>query len=1224
MTSRTSDELRLLDASARHAALTDFSRPMVIEAGAGTGKTATLVGRIVAYAMGPGWIETQERHPAADYRGVARRLLNTIVAITFTEAAAAEMAGRVAEALAQIAVRREAPLGMATVFESISDDQVERAAALANAVDHLEITTIHAFCRRILAAYPLEAGLHPRLEVDADGTLTSELVHDAVERWLVARFAPAEVGVLEPEAAAEHQAMLALSAQGLGPTDLVAALTELLGSGLRRDALGDGGEEPFRDEAVAWVLDELHGRLQELLSLCDAVLVGNTNDLIAHQVTGALRALNEALFERSAGLAGLALVQQTIDREFDDPIDEHMRRYWARGEGRSGEEKACFRGRSHLLRTLTLELREALFFVEQLNPALVAAARKVLNPLLLDARERQRAAGFLSFDQLLEKAFDLITKRPDVARALRSEISQLLVDEFQDTDDLQCHLVRHLTTGDNAPCLFVVGDPKQSIYGWRNADMAAYQGFVDRLVRDAGARHLRLYVNYRSVPAILDEVNRTVAPVMVPVEGLQPAYAELVAARSTPDAAPTPVEHWVIWPNGERRGRVGAVNDFEARVLVADLIRLRDQGTSLSDVGLLFRSTTDLDIYLGELRQAGVPYVVERDRNYFKRREVIDATALVRAIVDPTDHLALLAALRTIWVGVPDAALIPLWTRGFPGLVSRLGGQDEALLAQLDAVTDDAARAVERIVDVPGLKTTQGFERPLQRFLRALSQLRRALDEVAADRFVELLRDLLLVEPLSGARYLGAYRVANLERFFSDLVAALEAKGADPNAIIRRLTVAVRKRRDAEEAKLDDPSTEAVRVMTVHRSKGLAFHHVYVLQAQKTTGAPNRGRQLDGANTGVHRDPEAGTSYRLMGLATPGWFAHVARRARVEAAERVRLLYVALTRARDRLVVSGRLGEPATIPWHQARTLAELVAQREGGIPTVSELERDVREAGQGGDRAEALGATWVLPWLRLGPGPRRAAAVPRPAVDSNGRRPPLDPDECAARAARSWSGTASGRAHDDTTDRAVEGDAPARDAPVRGLSLEQDEALDDNERARAVGTAVHWALEHWELSAPVADGLARAKEAMPRVLGRLLAQTHLPVATAYAHRILEKLATSDLLQRLRELDADVVAHELPVLLPAIEGADEPVGFVSGAIDLLYIDPATNEWVVADYKTDRIHDAAALAAKTRTYRHQGAVYQRAVRDAFQLDHLPRFELWFIDVDQIVVASELDS
>ena len=208
-----------------------------------------------------------------------------------------------------------------------------------------------------------------------------------------------------------------------------------------------------------------------------------------------------------------------------------------------------------------------------------------------------------------------------------------------------------------------------------------------------------------------------------------------------------------------------------------------------------------------------MPFAVEGDRSYFQRREVIEAAALVRCILDPHDHLALLAVMRSVVIGVPDAALIPLWVRGFPARASALHGAAEVELDSLRGLIGDAAKELPG--DVPGIERVAGWECNLLAALRALALLRESFAQDPADRFVENLRTRFLVEATEAARYLGAYRVANLDRFFRDLLTALEDGSGDPHAVLRSLRSDVVQRREAEEGRPRESAEDAVRITTI-------------------------------------------------------------------------------------------------------------------------------------------------------------------------------------------------------------------------------------------------------------------------------------------------------------------------------------------------------------------------------------------------------------------------
>ena len=205
-----------------------------------------------------------------------------------------------------------------------------------------------------------------------------------------------------------------------------------------------------------------------------------------------------------------------------------------------------------------------------------------------------------------------------------------------------------------------------------------------------------------------------------------------------------------------------------------------------------------------------------------------------------------------------------------------------------------------------------------------------------------------------GARFLGEHRVANLDRFFRDLVRDLEE--GDVQALLRRLRSGVATGREAEPSRPSDAAGEAVRVMTIHKAKGLDFAHTYLVQLHRAVGA--RGRS--DARLEIE-DLDGVAEYRLFGCATPGFYAVERQRERVEQAERVRSLYVAMTRAKNRLVLMGTWPEtPVPVEPERANSFLDLFPARHGGVPDlVGEAAR--LASGSGAQAFDACGARWVF-----------------------------------------------------------------------------------------------------------------------------------------------------------------------------------------------------------------------------------------------------------------------
>ena len=542
-------------------------------------------------------------------------------------------------------------------------------------------------------------------------------------------------------------------------------------------------------------------------------------------------------------------------------------RSWAKDDFTQAERDA-FAERCTAIAAAAERLAPLLAHLEKIDPEQLALLAPALASLAADAEERLRRSGRVSFEDLLTRAAELLAEHPRVAADLRRGIDQLLVDEFQDTDARQCAIVASLAlegAADDRPGLFLVGDPKQSIYGWRNADLEAYERMLAR-VREAGGSVGTLCVNHRSVPAILREVERVVAPVMVRaaesparVRSRSRRASRARRRRASPRAAARRSSSGcrrsatIGRPARDARGRGGARSRrARSRAICASCTtRTAWRGASF---GVLFRSRGDWDVYLGALREAGIPFSVEGDRTYYRRREIVDAVGFVCCVLDPNDQLALLTLLRSSAAGVPDAAWLPLWEAGFPKLAARLGFDADALAA-LEPMLRSAAEAIDgqrartradRGLGARGVRMPRGDRRTAPQ-LRARS--RRRVRRAAA-------RGALLRGGRGGAlpRRRGARPISSASSATSPMASAA---GEPVGALLRRIRRAV-----AEE---ETPSAETDRAGLARRGhrrdaarrEGPRLGSRVPDAAAQGRRAQRRRRARSGASTGCSRRPGA-------------------------------------------------------------------------------------------------------------------------------------------------------------------------------------------------------------------------------------------------------------------------------------------------------------------------------------------------------------------------------
>jgi len=1195
------DGLREEDAQARALAQREFERPVIVEAGAGTGKTTALVARVLAWSFGPGWNHAKSL-AASTAEGaredhIAARVLRGVVAITFTEKAAAEMGERIGDALLEVEGGKPPVWLQAHELMLGADELCKRARALRGSLDHLVVQTIHAYCRRLLVENSLDARLHPNLEIDADGRLQEQAVRSVMEAALEVAY----VGSGDP-------GLLALAARGIGPREIEQALIALLEAGLPSEALR---ADPATPDRISALIARFREQLDGYATIAGGDLLGGgsvTTDtakfLDAVRVT-----LNE---EPPSDRADFVQFVEALRERLTDRLRKRLKD-WRNGNFNKGES-AALGDRAGQFSARVGELLLHFDHVISIDLDLLDVARSALEAPLAAAESQLRGAGVLSFSALLGEVRSLLRGRPDVAARIRSGIDQLLVDEFQDTDHCQCEIVRALALDgpeDARPGLFIVGDPKQSIYSWRRADLAAYRAFVDEVCNSGGAL-VRLSVNFRSVPNVLDEVERVIAPVMEAVPGIQPAFEPLIACPKHAEAEGfrsgrlRPVEYWLPtgWDgggSGRRETTAAEAAQIEALALARDLRELHEQhGVAWKSIGVLFRSRGDWEIYLPALRQAGIPYAAEGDRNFYRRREIIDAACLVRCVFEPNDQLALISYLRSVAVGVPDAAWIPLWSRGFPDQLSRLDAPETESLTGLADLIRDVASAVA--LDVPGIERIAGWEENLLWAVADIAWLRASFARDPADVFIENLRTRTLFETTESARYLGAWRCANLERFFREIGLELEA-GRDPHDLSRQLRAAVASEKVAEEGRPADSMADAVKVMTIHGAKGLGFEHVYLMQLHKGIGnEPDRPTQA--------AELAGGFEYRLLGVPTLAWDCVLRERERSSEAERVRLLYVAMTRAKQRLVLTGLW------PDHQQRSgRGQAIEQIRPRIESTEGLADWLSGSARDGasDFVDRFGTRWSLPVLETGEestslGARLGgAALPSESelVDASRRLAGLRAS-ATERMSRPMSATASARDHDHR-DASEDDDFERRVAATSG---------DDGAAARAIGSAIHRALEEFNFGADVATEIERQLDAIARDLAQAAASHNSEETATAGTQLWRRIVQGSLFARLLELSDRIIARELSVLGAPFE-EEGPVGYFAGAVDLVYRDPSNDQLVVVDYKTDSVSDSEAIQRRADSYAEQGTIYRHALQDALGLSYTPRFELWFLQADQVV-------
>ncbi|MDO8616919.1 MAG: UvrD-helicase domain-containing protein [Dehalococcoidia bacterium] len=810
-------DYRLEDERTRRKICEELDQTLFVEAGAGTGKTRALVDRVVALVC------------------LGQTRIDRIVAITFTERAAAELRDRIRSEL-EGAVGRDPERG-----------EAQRALT---ALDRAQISTIHSFAQALLRSFAAEAGVDPAFEVH-DQVLAERRLQ---ERW---RSYLEELGN-DPDAVRIVDRALGL---GLTTYQLERLAADLTSRGEVASLLE---ERPLRAPTPFWPdLEEMHQRLRQLP--LSTVPEGDPLRLRVEPVRALLADLLRAGDEREAVLAtGASLLERRFGVGNTATWGPAIR------EVRDAAQAVCGR----LSELLAVCRSEAL---ADLMPLVVGFVRR-------DERARGRE-GLLTFDDLILRVRDLLATSRHAVTALRERYDALLIDEFQDTDPLQVDIAlafaRAPETGRLEPGrLFLVGDPKQSIYRFRRADMAVYSR-TQSLITESGGRPYALALNKRSWSRVLGWVNpvfeRLIGDGADP--GVQPAYHAIHAERPDTDLRGPGVARIgdAIDGAGAREAR-----RLEAVALAAQCRGVLDEGWQVMERDGSVRAATFRDIAVliprrliltpleRALAEAGVPYRVEGGSLIYRTQEVRDLINCLTAIDDPADEVATAGALRSAAYACSDVDL---------ARHRAAGGRFNYLAADLDGRPGPVAEALRDLRRWHGRRHETSLAALVERFVAERGQVETGiLDQGDRNSFRRM-------------------------RFVAEQARAFEAAGLES----LRAFVAWMERR-AGEAILDnegggvDDDEDAVRILTVHGAKGLEFPIVFLAGLGAAPNSRTNVYTVDhaGERVAVCIGPKSRNARFDLGPVD-----ELTRREKAhDEAEFARLLYVGATRARDHLVVS--------------------------------------------------------------------------------------------------------------------------------------------------------------------------------------------------------------------------------------------------------------------------------------------------------------------------------
>jgi ATP-dependent helicase/nuclease subunit A len=1147
---------------------------LIVEAAAGTGKTTELVRRMISV------IKT------------GRAEVTEIVSVTFTEKAAGELKLRLREAL-------EESRGAAAA----GSDERDRLDRALQQLEEAQVSTIHGFCADLLRERPVEARVDPLFTVltEAQGR---KLYDSAFQTWLEEQLADPPEGI--------QRSLRRPSFGGFGPgaDNEDGPVERLRSAGWEliqwRDFEGDWQRPPF-DRAGR--IDALVARLVEFAELSDKPANPHDNLYVdtrpARQLSEEIRRTETVVFRDDNRLEA-ALIELGRNQQFQRA---------RKGNGRTYRANVLREDVTRAREQLQTELSR---FETDANADLAALLHQELRPCARKYEEAKAQAGALDFLDLLLRARNLIKHDGDVRSSFQRRFKRLFVDEFQDTDPLQAEILLLLAADDPSTAnwrnvhpipgkLFIVGDPKQSIYRFRRADVGIYRGVYDMLER-AGAKRVTLRASFRARLNIQRAINASFEPVMtgehyprqaryvrlepfrddlpeqpsvvvLPVP--EPYGTQRIANISIEESLPKAVGAFVEWLVHESHWMVAERSSSAGAAAGSDLLPAVALGFKPGEkerlvpvqprhICLLFRRFVSYgeDMtrpYVQALEARGVPHLLVGGRSFHNRGEIETLRAALAAIEWPDDELSVFATLRGALFAIGDEELVEYRHRFSHFHPFRIPKEAS-----------------------PGCASTIEA-------LQLLQSLHRSRNHVPVATTISTLLEATRAHVRFALEHGGEQVLANVLHV-AELARQYETEGG---ISFRGFIDELRERADggeAGEAPILEEGSDGVRLMTVHKAKGLEFPVVVLadMTARIRTAAASR-----------YLDSDRGTcAIRLAGCSPFDLIQHQAEELQCDEAEGVRLAYVAATRARDLLVVPA-VGDEEREGWieplnrviyppAEARRQQvcapgcpefrskDSVLTRPNGDPASPNTVcpgLHVRKAGSDG-----LPETAVVWWdpreLKLDADPplgiRSSQLIVRDVAPEVVEAGLADYSSWRAGKERTIAAGSQPSVAVQTVTRWAKSETGEMELPpVEVVEVPREE---NRPSGRRFGALVHTVLGTVPL-----DGDADVIRSLAEAHGRTLGATDEEVACA--ERVVQTVLAQPILQRARDaMKENRCRREVPVTWREPAG-----GLLEGVIDLAFREG--NQWIIVDFKTDEEF------RRTANYGRQVRLYSAAVRAA---------------------------
>ncbi len=1114
-------------------AVTFTGRNVLVSAGAGTGKTTVLVDRFLHFLVS------------------GQALVGEILALTYTDKAANEMKSRILRKLRELGRERD-----------------------RRDLESSYISTIHAFCARLLREHPFEAGVDPDfrvIESEESDFLKEQAMDEALEKRCEKGNEIFELLKVYGEKDAREGIFKALdAARHDGKT-----LKEFFELSHSRMVLG-GNPQAFGSPTTPQ-------------GGCSAEAFGDDKVMALFNKLGEDELARD--FER---------FRKNEDWDWRT-VEEYKE--WQGGFSRKRGKKGD--GSWSEIKTLASD-----FLARKIEIFMKPWAER-FESLALSFEEiyefRKKEKGFLDFDDLQARTVRLFRKQDKISAKLldqyRRKFRQVMVDEFQDTNPLQLELIELLSRGDN---LFLVGDFKQSIYSFRGAEPSLFLAKEKEYENPERGLLLPLMENFRTAAPVLDFINRLFAHLWqeeaMPFEGL-------VACKDGSDKDPRACRNYEISakakPEGPPSVELIAVpkKDEEsidlARMREADLIaervlELHEQGTAYGEIAVLFQVMTDIGLYEQALKKRGIPYYSVAGTGFYHRPEIRDMVSFLSFLENPLADIPLAAALRSPLFQVSDNTLF--W-------LSRRAKGEDAL--------KQATPLYEGVKHFEAIPQILGEEKEKVRFFLKISgeflavkdrlKLTELLDSILEKTSYEL---TVLADPQGARRYANLKKMINLAREFENVEPL--ALGAFLGILRRLETHEVRESEAQVEA---EESGRVVRLLSIHRSKGLEFKAVIVADMA-------REKRAD-PTSWLKAEPGAGYSLKVRNEITgereepAGWLRLEERLNRKKKQEWKRQFYVAATRAKERLILSGVHKEKKSAK----ENFSEMACWMDWVQAMPPELLEGVTVHSPEGSGFLAHKRS-IAQYCHSERSEESLDAILRPLHRVQGSQ-----DDARDKKERDQAGEAGNiilsvlekkpRIPARVIDLPVSAYAAFEKSPQKYRDIYEIGYPDEGEPERTepsepgdsyadFGTAVHRVLELLDFSDPAADLRKLVQEACAGMTKEKEVE---------AAGIVERFRASPLFDRLKR--AQKIYREIPFVI------NQRHGRVEGVIDVLFQD-GTGHWHVLDYKTSA---GDAAKAKEAGYELQIGIYAFAARKILKIT--PKTGIVYFLKNQFARVLELD-